>query len=69
MAEINLPPVEDAPIDFAAYEAVNEVRRVLQHFQSEPHGDLTLNAERAAFIAVYALRDAGLLVTGSKQAQ
>ncbi len=65
MAEIELPPTPEHPLDLAAYSAVGEVRRVLEHFESGPHGDLTLGAERAAFIAVYALRDAGLLVTGS----
>lgn len=41
--------------------AVETVRRALERFGGEPQGDLLLNADRAALLAVAALRDAGLL--------
>ncbi len=38
------------------------VRDALRFTQTRPHGDLAMSADRAALIAVAALRDAGLLV-------
>ncbi len=42
--------------------AVALVRDVLRFAETGPYGDLAMGADRAALIAVAALRDAGLLV-------
>lgn len=44
-----------------AEEAARVVREALARWSCGPHGDLLLGADRAAGIAVAALRDAGLL--------
>jgi hypothetical protein len=44
-----------------ADRAIAEVREALSQFSSGPHGDLLCGADRAAVVAVAALRDAGLL--------
>jgi len=41
--------------------AIDAVRRALEPFAVGPRGDVALSADRAAHLAVRALRDAGLL--------